>query len=143
MPEINIAPRTVSNYATVLKPAFKKDLDGYLKNRQPVAFLSEVRGHLQLANGPETGNRYNIQLINALVMYVGTSAIQYLRTKGLTPTMSAIGKKLALKKYNKFSYLYCSAVVQFHEIYLTINILIYLIRIQLVYRIKYFAFFYF
>ena len=62
MPEINIAPRTVSNYATVLKPAFKKDLDGYLKNRQPVAFLSEVRGHLQLANGPETGNRYNIQL---------------------------------------------------------------------------------
>ena len=90
MPEINIAPRTVSNYATVLKPAFKKDLDGYLKNRQPVAFLSEVRGHLQLANGPETGNRYNIQLINALVMYVGTSAIQYLRTKGLTPTMSAI-----------------------------------------------------
>ena len=113
MPEINIAPRTVSNYATVLKPAFKKDLDGYLKNRQPVAFLSEVRGHLQLANGPETGNRYNIQLINALVMYVGTSAIQYLRTKGLTPTMSAIGKKLALKKITN------SPVVQFHEIFLT------------------------
>ena len=106
MPEINIAPRTVSNYATVLKPAFKKDLDGYLKNRQPVAFLSEVRGHLQLpVNGPETGNRYNIQLINALVMYVGTSAIQYLRTKGLTPTMSAIGKKPALKKYDQFTLL--------------------------------------
>ena len=32
----------------------------------------------------------NFQLINALVMYVGTSAIQYLRTKGLTPTMSTI-----------------------------------------------------
>ena len=32
----------------------------------------------------------NFQLINALVMYVGTSAIQYLRTKGLTPTMSSI-----------------------------------------------------
>ena len=121
MPEINIAPRTVSNYATVLKPAFKKDLDGYLKNRQPVAFLSEVRGHLQLANGPETGNRYNIQLINALVMYVGTSAIQYLRTKGLTPTMSAIGKKLALKKYNKFTYT-ALQLCNFTKFIYTINI---------------------
>jgi len=90
LPEISIAPRTVSNYAAMLKLAFKKDLDSYLKNRSPVAFLSEVRGHLQVANGESPGNRYNIQLINALVMYVGTSAIQYLRTKGLTPTMSSI-----------------------------------------------------
>ena len=90
LPEIAIAPRTVSNYAAMLKPNFKKDLDSYLKNRSPVAFVSDLRGQLQVANGESPGNRYNIQLINALVMYVGTSAIQYLRTKGLTPTMSAI-----------------------------------------------------
>merc|ERR1719461_139836 len=90
LPEISIAPRMVTNYAAMLKPNFKKELDAYLKNRAPVAFVSEVRGHLQVANGESPGNRYNIQLINALVMYVGTSAIQYLRTKGLTPTMSAI-----------------------------------------------------
>jgi len=90
LPEISIAPRTVSNYAAMLKPNFKKELDAYLKNRAPVAFLSDVRGHLQMANGESSGNRYNIQSINALVMYVGTSAIQYLRTKGMTPTMSAI-----------------------------------------------------
>merc|ERR1712012_1443161 len=60
------------------------------KNRSPVAFVSDLRGQLQVANGESPGNRYNIQLINALVMYVGTSAIQYLRTKGLTPTMSTI-----------------------------------------------------
>ena len=35
-------------------------------------------------------SRYNIQLINALVMYVGTSAIQFIRAKGLTPSMSTI-----------------------------------------------------
>ena len=74
----------------MLKPNFKKDLDSYLKNRSPVAFVSDLRGQLQVSNGESPGNRYNIQLINALVMYVGTSAIQYLRTKGLTPTMSAI-----------------------------------------------------
>jgi len=138
LPEINIAPRTVSNYATVLKPAFKKDLDGYLKNRQPVAFLSEVRGHLQLANGPETGNRYNIQLINALVMYVGTSAIQYLRTKGLTPTMSAIGKKLALKKYNKFTCCAISRKIFYNKYFAKLNQ-----NSASLPDFKYFAFFYF
>ena len=32
--------------------------------------------------GESPGNRYNIQLINALVMHVGTSAIQFIRSKG-------------------------------------------------------------
>jgi CCR4-NOT transcription complex subunit 1 len=94
LPEISIAPRTVSNYAALIKPSFKKDLDSYLKNRSPVAFLSELRSNLLVASSgmPDTspGNRYNIQLINALVMYVGTSAIQFIRAKGLTPSMSTI-----------------------------------------------------
>ena len=34
--------------------------------------------------GESPGNRYNIQLINALVMHVGTSAIQFIRSKGKT-----------------------------------------------------------
>ena len=129
LPEISIAPRTVSNYAALIKPSFKKDLDSYLKNRSPVAFLSELRSNLLVASSgmadTSPGNRYNvivfgylkqnvsicvnyrtcrsrvlrslcsysrynIQLINALVMYVGTSAIQFIRAKGLTPSMSTI-----------------------------------------------------
>ncbi len=88
--EISIPPRTVSNYAAYIKPSFRKDLDSYLKNRSPVAFLSELRPYLLVNGGEQPGNRYNIQLINALVMHVGTSAIQHLRQKGLTPNMSAI-----------------------------------------------------
>ena len=38
----------------------------------------------------EPGMRYNIQLINALVLYVGTQAISYIHSKGLTPSMSTI-----------------------------------------------------
>ena len=38
----------------------------------------------------EAGNRYNIQLINALVLYVGTQAIAYIHNKGSTPSMSTI-----------------------------------------------------
>jgi CCR4-NOT transcription complex subunit 1 len=91
LPEIAVAPRTVANYASTIKPNFKKDLDSYLKNRAPVSFLSEMRANLQVANpGESPGNRYNIQLINALVMHVGTSAIQYIRSKGQSPSMSSI-----------------------------------------------------
>lgn len=90
LPEISIAPRTSSSYATRIKPSFKKDLDAYLKNRSPVSFLSEVRDNLLVGNGEQPGNRYDIQLINALVMHVGTSAIQYIRSKNQTPNMSTI-----------------------------------------------------
>lgn len=38
----------------------------------------------------EPGNRYNIQLINALVLYVGTQAIAHIHNKGSTPSMSTI-----------------------------------------------------
>merc|ERR1711936_562499 len=34
--------------------------------------------------------RYNISMINALVMYVGTQAIQFIRAKGQSPSMSSI-----------------------------------------------------
>ncbi|XP_026508620.1 CCR4-NOT transcription complex subunit 1 isoform X3 [Trachemys scripta elegans] len=86
--EINIAPRILTNFTGVMPPQFKKDLDSYLKTRSPVTFLSDLRSNLQVSNEP--GNRYNIQLINALVLYVGTQAIAHIHNKGSTPSMSTI-----------------------------------------------------
>lgn len=111
--EINIAPRILTNFTGVMPSQFKKDLDSYLKTRSPVTFLSELRSNLQVgATFPdgtgedlvellvtlvfgwqvsnEPGNRYNIQLINALVLYVGTQAIAHIHNKGSTPSMSTI-----------------------------------------------------
>ncbi|XP_010881785.1 CCR4-NOT transcription complex subunit 1 isoform X16 [Esox lucius] len=107
--EINIAPRILTNFTGVMPSQFKKDLDSYLKTRSPVTFLSELRSNLQVGGttlGPwkylqhsdtaldqvsnEPGNRYNIQLINALVLYVGTQAIAHIHNKGSTPSMSTI-----------------------------------------------------
>ena len=94
LPEISIAPRMVTNFAALSKPSFKKDLDNYLKNRTPVSFLSELRTNLQNGaaglNAEDGGMRYNISMINALVMYVGTQAIQFIRAKGQSPSMSSI-----------------------------------------------------
>ena len=70
LPEISIAPRVVTNFASLIKPTFKKDLDSFLKNRVPVTFLSELRTNLQSSSSgaAEGGMRYNISMINALVM---------------------------------------------------------------------------
>ncbi|XP_066098481.1 CCR4-NOT transcription complex subunit 1 isoform X4 [Saccopteryx bilineata] len=86
--EINIAPRILTNFTGVMPPQFKKDLDSYLKTRSPVTFLSDLRSNLQVSSEP--GNRYNLQLINALVLYVGTQAIAHIHNKGSTPSMSTI-----------------------------------------------------
>ncbi|XP_072169675.1 CCR4-NOT transcription complex subunit 1-like [Diadema setosum] len=82
-------PRILTNYVTVIQPAsFKKDLDSYIKTRSPVTFLSELRSHLQVSQEP--GQRYNVSLMNALVLYVGMQAINYIQSKGSTPSMSTI-----------------------------------------------------
>lgn len=89
LPEIAHAPRVLTNFASMIQPPnFKKELDSYLKARAPVTFLSELRSNLQISQ--EAGSRYNIQLMNALVLYVGTTAITFIRGKGHTPNMSTI-----------------------------------------------------
>lgn len=76
--EITTAPRIFTNYVSNIQPiSLKKDLDSYLKARAPVTFLSDLRGHLQISNEP--GSKYNVTLLNALVLYVGTQAIGHIR----------------------------------------------------------------
>lgn len=76
--EITAAPRVFTPYICNIQPViFRKDLDSYLKQRAPVTFLSELRGHLQISNA--AGSKYDVQLLNALVLYVGTQAISHIR----------------------------------------------------------------
>lgn len=87
--EITFGPRVLTNYEGMIQPQhFKKDLDSYLKARAPVTFLSDLRSNLQVSNEP--GMRYNIPLMNALVLYVGSLAITYIRGKNQAPNMSTI-----------------------------------------------------
>jgi len=89
LPDITQAPRILANFNSLIQPtSFKKELDSYIKTRAPVTFLSELRSSLQVSNEP--GMRYNIPLMNALVLYVGTQAISYIQSKGQTPNMSTI-----------------------------------------------------
>ncbi|XP_055592408.1 CCR4-NOT transcription complex subunit 1 [Uranotaenia lowii] len=115
--DIGGAPRIFTNYAAAITPqSFKKDLDSYLKARSPVTFLSELRSNLQISNEP--GSRYNIPLMNALVLYVGTQAIAHIRSKNLGPTMATIVhsahmdifQNLAVDLDNEGRYLFLNAI---------------------------------
>ncbi|XP_033113474.1 CCR4-NOT transcription complex subunit 1-like isoform X3 [Anneissia japonica] len=87
--DITQPPRILTNFAAMIQPVtFKKELDSYIKTRSPVTFLSELRGHLQVSHEP--GQRYNVPLMNALVLYVGSQAIAYIHSKGSTPSMNTI-----------------------------------------------------
>lgn len=44
--------------------------------------------YFQVSNEP--GVRYNMSVMNALVLYVGMQAIAQIQTKGLTPSMPTI-----------------------------------------------------
>lgn len=66
-----------------------QDLDLYIKTRSPVTFLSEMRKTMQQrCNDKEM--RYNITLMNTVVLYIGIQAIQHFRSKGLIPNMLII-----------------------------------------------------
>ncbi|VVC94202.1 unnamed protein product, partial [Leptidea sinapis] len=100
--EINSPPRAVINYGTLIPPSqFKKDLDAYLAARTPVTFLTELRSNIQVVNDP--ARRYNCQLINGLVLYVGTQAIAQIKAKGQTPNMSTIAHSAHMDIFQNFT----------------------------------------
>jgi len=112
--DISHAPRILTNFSgDIQPPSFKHDLDSYLKTRAPVTFLSELRSHLQNTN--DQGNRYNVPLMNALVLYVGTQAIQ---NKSSTTSMATIThsshmdifQNLAVDLDTEGRYLYLNAI---------------------------------
>lgn len=117
LPEITHAPRVMSNFVSFIQPqSFKKEIDTYLKTRAPVTFVSELRSKLQVSSTP--GMKYNIPLMNALVLYVGTQAIQYIHSKSQTPGMATIAhsshmdifQNLAVDMDTEGRYLFLNAV---------------------------------
>ncbi|KAF3440045.1 hypothetical protein FNV43_RR18323 [Rhamnella rubrinervis] len=83
--EISQSPRILSEVDSALKAKqMKNDVDEYLKTRQQgSSFLSELKQKLLLppSEAAAAGTRYNVPLINSLVLYVGMQAIQQLQSK--------------------------------------------------------------
>ncbi|XP_050527108.1 CCR4-NOT transcription complex subunit 1-like isoform X2 [Daktulosphaira vitifoliae] len=101
--EISLSPKISPDFQCYIQPTnFKKDLDLYLKTRAPVTFLSEIRSTMQ-QSCCEPGMRYNLSLLNAIVLYVGTQAIQHIRSKGLVPNTSTIAHSAHMDIFQNLS----------------------------------------
>ena len=81
-------PKIAFPYMYNIPQKLKTDLDLYIRSRAPVTFLSDLRSYLQTS--PDPGCHYNIQLMNALVMYVGTLGIQALKHLRLIPSLNTL-----------------------------------------------------
>ncbi|KAJ3079072.1 hypothetical protein HDU99_000192 [Rhizoclosmatium hyalinum] len=89
LPEINQPPHVMSDYtSTLVQINLKNDLDGYLKNRGPSSFLSELKNRLLQNTPPQPDDftKYNLSAINSLVLYVGVQAIAQQQAKGIQAT---------------------------------------------------------
>uniref|UniRef100_A0A5B7BY48 Putative CCR4-NOT transcription complex subunit 1-like n=1 Tax=Davidia involucrata TaxID=16924 RepID=A0A5B7BY48_DAVIN len=77
----------------------KSDVDEYLKTRHQGAFLSELKQRLLLTQNEaaQAGTRYNVPLINSLVLYVGMQTIQQLQTKTPPPLAQQMAHNSSLE----------------------------------------------
>ncbi|KAF8380510.1 hypothetical protein HHK36_027997 [Tetracentron sinense] len=89
LPEISQSPRIFSEVDAALKvKQIKGDIDEYLKTRHlGSSFLTELKQRLLLPQyeAAQAGTRYNVPLINSLVLYVGMQEIQQLQKKTSPP----------------------------------------------------------
>lgn len=83
--EITQSPRILSEVDAAVKlKQMKADIDEYLKTRpQGSSFLTELKQRLLLppSEASVSGTRYDVPLINSLVLYVGMQAIQQLQSR--------------------------------------------------------------
>jgi CCR4-NOT transcription complex subunit 1 len=95
LPEMSKAPAMVSNYSSQLvnHTSLRADLDGYLKGRVGGnSFLTELPSRLLLINAVDianSGGRYNVPLLNAVVLHTATYAISQGHGQGGKPPVEA------------------------------------------------------
>ncbi|KAJ6722687.1 CCR4-NOT TRANSCRIPTION COMPLEX [Salix koriyanagi] len=98
LPEIREPPHIFSEVDAALKAKqMKADVDEYLKTRQQgSSFLTELKQRLLLtpSEAASAGTRYNVPLINSLVLYAGMQAIQQLQAR--TPHGQSAGNTVPL-----------------------------------------------
>ncbi|KAI8346449.1 CCR4-Not complex component, Not1-domain-containing protein [Mortierella sp. GBAus27b] len=80
--EIHQPPRVLSDYTNSLTISLKKDVDTYLRTREQAPFLDKLRDILAIDPSSQDlysgGSKYNVPMINSLVLYVGVNGIAQL-----------------------------------------------------------------
>eukprot|EP00668_Euglena_longa_P016523 GGOE01020788.1.p1 GENE.GGOE01020788.1~~GGOE01020788.1.p1 ORF type:complete len:2385 (+),score=619.83 GGOE01020788.1:748-7155(+) len=129
LPEITQAPRILSKYVDNLLPSekgvppvTKDEVDQYLAHRAPATWLQMLPNKLLLPPplAAAIGARYNVPVVNSLVLYVGVQAIAQLQAASTespqttgsildTPAMD-IYQELAVRLDSEGRYLFLNAL---------------------------------
>uniref|UniRef100_A0A1I7SU78 Ubiquitinyl hydrolase 1 n=2 Tax=Bursaphelenchus xylophilus TaxID=6326 RepID=A0A1I7SU78_BURXY len=88
LPEMNEDPKLHREMSSLVSKEIGEKLDEYLKRRVQVSFLTELPSILML--NPSQGCKYNISTVNAVVVHVGTRAIDQLHEKSLSINMTNV-----------------------------------------------------
>ncbi|KAF3523583.1 hypothetical protein F2Q69_00048859 [Brassica cretica] len=118
LPEIVEAPCILSEVDAALKAnQMKNDVEEYLTSRQhDTTFLSELKLKLLVSSSEASsaGTRYNVPLINSLVLYTGIQAIQQLQQAGETGAQNVVAlhmfKYLSVELDTEGRYLFLNAI---------------------------------
>jgi len=101
LPEISKAPAILSNFTAALNASnLRPELDAFLKGRGSRTFLQDLPGQLllpTLAEAAACGTRYNVPLINSLVLYTAVHAIMQNGGQDKNPVTSGASMEMFLK----------------------------------------------
>ncbi|KAF9433584.1 hypothetical protein BGZ76_009251 [Entomortierella beljakovae] len=82
--EIHQPPRVLSDYTSGMTVSLRREVDTYLRTREHALFMDNWCEILALDPNNQdlfsTGSKYNIPMINSLVLYVGVNGIAQLHT---------------------------------------------------------------
>jgi CCR4-NOT transcription complex subunit 1 len=85
LPDIAQSPKILSDVtAQLCRPKLMEPLNAYLNKRSPPTLLVQIHDSLIFSNPADyqrAGTRYNVPLINSLVLYVGCQGIAKLQSK--------------------------------------------------------------
>jgi CCR4-NOT transcription complex subunit 1 len=118
LPETKQAPTILSNYAKALeesKTITKDQVDAFLNSRPlPQGFLNNLKNNLMLPPNPKDPSqpRYNIPLLNSLVLYVGVQAIAHPQIEAsiVNTTAMALFEHLIVHLDDEGRYLFLNAL---------------------------------
>ena len=117
LPEIAAPPRLPADADAALRAKpLRAEIDAFLQNRPAAALPVELRSRLMLpaAEAVASGTRYNVPLLNALVLHVGCTAIAAARAEAASPLAHSgpleVFQRLAVELDAEGRYLFLNAI---------------------------------
>ncbi|TKR64611.1 hypothetical protein L596_025111 [Steinernema carpocapsae] len=105
LPDMQEEPK-INRVVDIFRQDIREKLDDYLNNRTPVSFLSELPLVLQVNSTP--GAKYNMSVINSIVLYVGIRAVESIREQSLPINMTTIAHSAYMDVFQNLSVRFCT-----------------------------------